>query len=315
MNHKTRIRSRLKRTSRNKVTIYGFKSKKSENCKRKIKGEYPFKSQRKLNFFHQIISANTIRRQSQQIFMTFGPDFEEDISHAILAPIAVGFSLMMIVYNYGYISLAMYNPAVTLAHIIRDSKTFPASDYLQWTMYFIAQFAGGIAGGFWGAIIGGHDSCMVYTHVNPKHALHEALLGEFFFCTVLVSLNLHLATDKRVESNQFYGLAIGACLLVSILAIAPITGSAINPAVWAGTVASAAFCDDINVEHCWIYWVAHILAGCLGGAWFRAIYGDDQEYAKDAAGKKTTGDHEAITTDDECLDVAGKETQELMPTR
>eukprot|EP01083_Nonionella_stella_P026843 73910_1 len=253
------------------------------------------------------------------IKLTFGPDFEEDISHAILAPIAVGFSLMMIVYNYGYISLGMYNPAVTLAHIIRDSKAFPASDYIQWTMYFIAQFTGGIAGGFWGAIIGGHDSCMVYTHVNPTHAIHEALLGEFFFCAILVSLNLHLATDKRVENNQFYGLAIGSCLLVSILAIAPISGSAINPAVWAGTVASAAFCGDLNWEHCWIYWVAHIVAGCFCGAWFRAIYGDEQEYAhcdaKDAR-KKTTGDHEAVDTDDdECVDVAGKETQELMPTR
>lgn len=147
-----------------------------------------------------------------------------------LAPLGIGFTLQMIVYNYGYNSLGMYNPSVCIAHIIRNSKNFKRNDYIQWTMYFVAQFLGGIAGGFFAAIIGGKDACMVYTFVNPEFKAYQALFGEFLFCSILVSLNIHLATDKRVDGNQFYGMAIGTSLFVSVLAIGNISGSAINPA-------------------------------------------------------------------------------------
>eukprot|EP01084_Bolivina_argentea_P275902 470614_1 len=226
------------------------------------------------------------------IKLLFGSNYEENLNVEVLAPIGVGFTLMMVVYNYGYNSLGMYNPSVTIAHIIRDSQMFKRSDYMQWIIYFIAQFAGGICGGFFGAIIGGKEACMVYTRVvYPKYKVHQAFLGEFFFCSILVSLNIHLATDKRIDGNQFYGIAIGTCLFISILAIGPITGSAINPAVWSGTVASAAFCDinAVNIDNCWIYWVAHISAGLFGGIWFRIVYGCDESYGVSGKNKKMVG--------------------------
>ena len=202
-----------------------------------------------------------------------------------LAPLGIGFTLMMIVYNYGYNSLGMYNPSVTIAHIIRNSKNFQRDDYIQWIIYFIMQFLGGIAGGFFAAIIGGKDVCMIHTFINPQAKIYEALFAEFFFCSILVSLNIHLATDKRVDGNQFYGIAIGTSLFVSVLCIGDITGSAINPAVWVGTVSSAAFCaDDDNeliLDNAWIYWIAHIFAGIFYGLWFQLIYGCDDAFGDD----------------------------------
>lgn len=203
-----------------------------------------------------------------------------------LAPLGIGFTLMMVVYNYGYNSLGMYNPAVTIAQIIRNSKTFHRNDYIQWTIYFIMQFSGGIAGGYFAAIIGGKDVCMIHTFINPDAKIYEALFAEFFFCAILVSLNIHLATDKRVDGNQFYGIAIGTSLFVSVLCIGDITGSAINPAVWVGTVASAAYCADgkdntLKLNNAWIYWVAHILAGLFYGLWFQLIYGCDEAFGDD----------------------------------
>ena len=192
---------------------------------------------------------------------------------------------MMVVYNYGYNSLGMYNPAVTLAQIIRNSKNFHRVDRIQWIMYFSVQFLGGIAGGFFATIIGGKDACMVHTYVNPAAEAYEAFFAEFFFCTILVSLNIHLATDKRVDGNQFYGLSIGTSLFVSVLCIGDITGSAINPAVWVGTVTSAAFCaeedNELKLERAWIYWVAHFLAGTFYGVWFRLIYSCEDAYGDD----------------------------------
>lgn len=68
---------------------------------------------------------------------------------------------------------------------------------------------GGICGGYFAALAGGHDACIVYTYVNAAdHEPYEALFGELFYCTILVSINLHLATDKRTSGNQHYGMFI-----------------------------------------------------------------------------------------------------------
>ena len=58
------------------------------------------------------------------------------------APLGVGITLTMIVYHYGYISLAMFNPAVTIGQMIRNSDTFKRKDCMQWIMYLVMQFLG-----------------------------------------------------------------------------------------------------------------------------------------------------------------------------
>ena len=64
-----------------------------------------------------------------------------------LAPFGVGLTLMVIVSMFGYISLAQFNPSVTLGFVIRNYEALPRSDWIQWIMYIILQFAGGICGG------------------------------------------------------------------------------------------------------------------------------------------------------------------------
>ena len=62
------------------------------------------------------------------------------------------------------------------------------------------------------------------------------------------------------------------------MAIGPVSGSAINPAVWLGTVLSATMCvDELKyIEYAWIYWVAHLSAGIIAGLWFNVVYGGDE---------------------------------------
>ena len=56
--------------------------------------------------------------------------------------LAIGCSLMIMVYMGGHISGAHYNPAVSLALLLR--KKFPSSDFVP---YVIAQLLGAIGGG------------------------------------------------------------------------------------------------------------------------------------------------------------------------
>lgn len=64
-----------------------------------------------------------------------------------LAPFGIGLTLLVIVSIYGYISLAQFNPSVTIGFIVRDCEALPRKDWVQWCMYFVMQFTGGIAGG------------------------------------------------------------------------------------------------------------------------------------------------------------------------
>src|ERR1700730_16913430 len=57
-----------------------------------------------------------------------------------LAPLAIGASLMVMVYMGGHVSGAHYNPAVSLAVFIRGK--LPALDF---PIYIVAQLAGAIA--------------------------------------------------------------------------------------------------------------------------------------------------------------------------
>lgn len=136
--------------------------------------------------------------------------------------------------------------------------------------------------GYFAWLCGGKAACQVYTQVNSdEYTAYHAFFAELFFCMMLVTVNLHVAGDARLKGNQVYAAAIGMILTVAALSISEITGSAVNTAVWAGTVASAAACLDegqkLNLDHCWIYWVAHILAGIISGAWFVLIYGEGMD--------------------------------------
>lgn len=68
--------------------------------------------------------------------------------------LSIGLGLGLLIYNYGYISGAHLNPAVTMAIIIRNIPDFPVSDKGQIIMYFVSQYSGAVFGGIVATIIG-----------------------------------------------------------------------------------------------------------------------------------------------------------------
>ena len=90
----------------------------------------------------------------------------------------IGLTLLVIVYLYGYNSLGMFNPAVTIGQFIRNSETFGHRDTdqnIQFLIYLVVQFLGGIAGGFFAGIAGGKAAGYMYTFVNhPTYDVNEA---------------------------------------------------------------------------------------------------------------------------------------------
>ncbi|WP_407688622.1 aquaporin [Mycobacterium sp. HUMS_1102779] len=80
-----------------------------------------------------------------------------------------------------------------------------------------------------------------------------------------------MATSKDHPDNSFYGLAIGATVLVGAVAVGGVSGGAFNPAVVVGGAAMGLFAWSTLS-----YLVAQAIAGAGAGLVFRALNPEDK---------------------------------------
>src|SRR5215469_1081021 len=122
----------------------------------------------------------------------------------VIAPLAIGASLMVMVFATGHISGGHLNPAVTLAVFLRGKC--PARDVIP---YWIAQILAGIAAAFVAVFLWGKSAEPMEIKNVPV-----AMVGEFVFTFALAFVVLNVATAKGTANNSFYGLAIGMTVMV-----------------------------------------------------------------------------------------------------
>ena len=183
----------------------------------------------------------------------------------VIAPLAIGSVLMVMVYAGGHISGGHYNPAVTLAVAVRGR--LPASEV---PIYFLAQFlAASLAAGSAFYLKGPNDLAGA---PPPAYVLAQMVFAEFLFTFALAYVVLNVATAKATAGNSFYGLAIGFTVMVGAFDVGPISGGAFNPAVATG-------CYHLGLipwEHYLAYIAAEFSAGVLAAFVFRVLNPDDK---------------------------------------
>jgi aquaporin Z len=177
--------------------------------------------------------------------------------HVLLGPLAIGASLMVMIFAGGHISGGHYNPAVTLAVWIRG-----ACSALEAGFYLIAQVIGAIIAALAAAFLLGHGSPAASTVTVAQVILAEAL-GTF----ALVYTVLNVATAPATSGNSFYGLAIGFTVFAQAVAVGKISGGAFNPAVAIG-VAVLGLAKGANL---WIYWLSEFLAAAVAAVVFLVV--------------------------------------------
>jgi len=181
-------------------------------------------------------------------------------SPRVIPALAIGASLMVMVFAGGHISGGHYNPAVTFGVWLRGK--LPASDVVP---YWIAQVIGAfLAAAAVGVLTAGADVKPFMPAVGP------ALLAEFLFTFALVYVVLNVATAKGTAGNSFYGLAIGMTVMTGAFAVGSISGGAFNPAVAIGVTAMGL----LAWSNLWIYLVANLLGGAAAAGVFRALNED-----------------------------------------
>jgi aquaporin Z len=183
-------------------------------------------------------------------------------SGAILAPLAIGSVLMVIVFAGGHVSGGHYNPAVSTAVFIRGK--IKANEYVA---YMITQFAAAVLAGLLVNAIGGKQTPGLTASAG------KMLVVEFLFTFALAYVVLNAATAKGTVGNSFYGLAIGFVVVVGAISVGWISGGAFNPAIALGASVLGAF----KWSNIWIYLLADFLGGAVAAGAFLYIQG---EYAK-----------------------------------
>lgn len=179
-----------------------------------------------------------------------------------MAPLAIGATLMVMIFAGGYISGGHYNPAVTLAVYLRGRC--PAMDVLP---YWLAQLLG--AGAAAVLVLFVRDKVVV-TALEPD--VTRALIAEFIYTYALCYVVLNVATAKGTSGNPTYGLAIGFTVLAGAYSVGAISGGAFNPAVAVGITVMGLS----RVANIWIFVVANFAAAIAAAFTFRIINPEDR---------------------------------------
>ena len=182
------------------------------------------------------------------------------------AGLAIGASLMVMVFMGGHVSGAHYNPAVSVALAMR--KKLPWSEVPP---YIAAQLAGAVAAALTvRGILGQTFTIAPAEGIGATAAI--AIEALYTFALALVVLNV--ATIQKTKGNSFYGLAIGFTIVVGVYAGGPLSGGAFNPAVGFGPILVHTVFADGTLGDLWIYIVGPLI-GAVGGAGVFGIQGEE----------------------------------------
>jgi len=187
--------------------------------------------------------------------------------------LAFGLTVLTMAYAVGHISGGHFNPAVSVGLVA--GGRFAAADLVP---YVIAQVLGAvaaagvlylIASGKPGFAPGGFAS-NGFGDLSPGgYSMQAALICEivmtFFFVLVIMG-----ATDGRAPAG-FAPIAIGLTLTLIHLVSIPVTNTSVNPARSTGV---ALFASTAALSQLWLFWVAPIIGGALGGFAYRALFGN-----------------------------------------
>jgi aquaporin Z len=188
--------------------------------------------------------------------------------------LAFGLTVLTMAYAVGGISGGHFNPAVSVGLAV--AGRFPARDV---PAYVVTQTVGAIAAaavlyviasGAPNFALGGFAANGYGEHSPGGYGLASALVAEvvltLFFLVVILG-----ATSKAVPAG-FAPIAIGLALTLIHLISIPITNTSVNPARSTG---QALFVGGWALQQLWLFWVAPIVGGVLGGVVWTIVGKDD----------------------------------------
>jgi aquaporin Z len=191
--------------------------------------------------------------------------------------LAFGLTVLTMAYAVGHISGCHLNPAVSIG--LCAGKRFPAKDLLP---YIIAQLVGGIAGGgLLYVIASGKPGFISLAGVCNGYGEHSPGLypmGSGMITEIVLTfmfLMIIMGSTARRAPQGFAPVAIGLGLTLIHLVGIPVTNLSVNPV---RSTATAIFAGGgWPLTQLWLFWVAPIVGGLLGGIIYSVLEGGETE--------------------------------------
>ena len=199
--------------------------------------------------------------------------------------LAFGLTVLTMAYAIGHISGCHLNPAVTVG--LWAGGRFPARDIAP---YVIAQVIGALAAAYTlfviasgqagyvlepnGLAVNGMGELSPGAYSMAAGIITEVVMTAFFLLIIMGS------THSKAPAG-FAPLAIGLGLTLIHLISIPVTNTSVNPARSTGP---ALIVGGMALQQLWIFWVAPLVGGVIGGGLYRWLEPDERPDIKgDAA--------------------------------
>ena len=197
------------------------------------------------------------------VFAGTGAVMVNELSEGAITHLGISFIfgavVAALIYTFGHISDAHFNPAVTLA--FWHSGFFPKRKVIP---YLIAQTVGASLASALLRLTFGPIAKMGAT-LPLNNNWQQSFLLETVLTFILMTVILGSGLDRRAHVG-FAGAAIGLTIGLEAALMGPITGASMNPArSFAPALVSGLW------QHHWIYWIAPILGAQIAVVTYRYL--------------------------------------------
>ena len=176
------------------------------------------------------------------------------------AAVAPFIALLIGVYSFGKVSLAHFNPAVTIGYYITGHIT-----KIQVVYYFAAEIIGAILGSLVVLSIIGDEADLGANAPNFDFSMLLIFPVEVLASAMLMGVIFYVVYTKGLRG--FSGVAIGGIVGLDILFLAFISGASMNPARALAPALLSGMMDNL-----WLYWSAPFVGTMIAAFAFRGKF-------------------------------------------
>ncbi|KFM16881.1 Aquaporin Z protein [Marine Group I thaumarchaeote SCGC AAA799-B03] len=176
------------------------------------------------------------------------------------AAVAPFIALLIGVYSFGKISLAHFNPAVTVGYYITGHIS-----KIQILYYFAAEIIGALLGSLFVMKVIGEKANLGANAPNYDFSLGLIFPVEVLASAMLMGVIFYVVYTKGLRG--FSGVAIGGIVGLDILFLAFISGASMNPARALAPALLSGVLSDL-----WLYWTAPFVGTIIVAFLFRGKF-------------------------------------------
>ncbi|MCX7749368.1 MAG: aquaporin [Clostridia bacterium] len=178
--------------------------------------------------------------------------------------VVFGIVVMVLIYSFGHISGAHFNPAVSIAFLVNKDLRFH-----EMICYCAVQVTGAISASF--VLFGMFGNGRNLGVTQPSEGWAQSFVLELILTFILMSVILMSAVHGKA-SKPFAGIAIGSTVAIEALVFGPICGASMNPARSIGPAIVSG-----NPQYLWLYIIATILGAVLSVLLYRYVFHENEK--------------------------------------